>query len=335
MSRPEASLSEQQELTERLLLLRQLPVLRDLPAAQLAPIALALTPVQFGPGEALADEADAPRSFFLIRDGRVRGERRGRPYGAVEAPASVGLFPMLARGAFGMRFVAETEVRAYRVDEEVVHEVFEDHFSVLLVLVRGLADALIVEFQRTAGMADDVTPYFEPVRRGAAPLSVVDKIAALRRMRPFAKASVASLARLAVSLDEVHLPAGEVLWRRGDPGDYSLLLLDGEVEQAWEGGSSRVVAGFVLGGAEAVSGVPRSAMAKTVKPTLALRGTRAAFVDAIEDSFDLAIHFVAYLASAMMEYWDLRAEHGDRPMQGFAIAGLRTGAVFVPTNDDG
>lgn len=335
MSRPEASLSEQQELTERLLLLRQLPVLRELPSAQLAPLALALTPMQFEPGESLADEADATRSFFLLRDGRVRGERRGRPYGAVEAPASVGLFPMLARGAFGMRFVAETAVHAYRVDEEIVHEVFEDHFSVLLGLVRGLADALVVEFQRTAGMADDATPYFEPVRPGGGALSVVDKIAALRRMRPFAKASVASLARLAVNLEEVHLPAGQELWRRGDPGDYSLLLLDGEVEQAWEGGSSRVVAGFVLGGAEAVSGVPRSAMAKTVRPTLALRGTRAAFVDAIEDSFDLAIHFVSYLASAMIEYWDVRADHGDRPMQGFAIAGLRTGSVPPPPAETG
>lgn len=320
--RAEASLSEEQALVERMLLLRQLPVMRQLDAAQLASFATVLTPVRFGAGETMVEEAEVPHHFYLVRDGLVRGERKGRDLGAASGPASVGLFPLLARSAGSIHLVAETEVHAYRIDEDHVHEAFEDHFTILLGMIRGLAESLLLQFQAVAELAGEATEVYEPVR-SATPLSVVEKIAALRRMRPFAKASVASLARLAVVLDEVRLAPGELLWRRGEPGDFSLLLLDGAVEQVWDGGRLEVGPGFVLGGAEAVAGLVRSADARVVAPTLALRGSHARFVDAIEDSFDLALHFVSFLATAMIEYWDVRAAHGQRPMQDFVMPGMR------------
>ncbi|MEO7331209.1 MAG: hypothetical protein ABI193_21720, partial [Minicystis sp.] len=79
--RNEVRLSEQQELTERLLLVRQLPVLRQLDALALTPLAASIVPERFNAGAVLTAETDPPRSFYLLREGVVRCSRKGHHFG--------------------------------------------------------------------------------------------------------------------------------------------------------------------------------------------------------------------------------------------------------------
>jgi hypothetical protein len=329
--RAEGTLSEQQELTERLLLLRQLPVLRQLDALTLMPIAASIVPERFDAGEVICEEADPPRAFYLIREGTVRCSRHGLHFGVMRGPNSIGLLPMLARTAGSFQIVAETRVSIYRVDDEVVRDVFEDHFTVLLTLVRSLAQALLHELDVVAG-PPLLRPLLEPLIPPSAPeLTLVEKIAALRRMGPFAGANVASLARFALGLEELHLAAGTELWARGDASDYALIILFGEAEQRWDDKRRTVTPGFILGGAETIGGVPRVTSARTTAPTVALRSSRANFTSAMEDNLDLGLHFVSFLAGAILGHWDVRAAAGEEPLTGFVVPGAGAPQSTAPT----
>ncbi len=326
----EGSLSEQQELTERLLLVRQLPVLRQLGALALTPFAASIVPERFDPGQVLTDEADAPRSLYLLREGAVRCSRRGQLFGVVRGPASMGLLPMLARTSGSFQVVAETRVSAYRADEEVVRDVFEDHFTVLLSLVRGLAQTLLAELDWAVDPILFRPPSSDLIAPSAPELTLVERIASLRRIGPFASATVASLARFALGLTELRLPAGEPLWERGEPAEFALILLAGETEQRWDGKQRSVGPGFIVGGAETLGGVPRATSARTTTPIIALRSTRANFTSAMEDNLDLGLHMLSFLASVVLGYWDIRAAAGEQPLTGWVLPGSKAPRSSAP-----
>jgi CRP-like cAMP-binding protein len=304
----------QLELTERILRLRSVPTLRALPASVIAQLAGSLRTVTFRRGDVLLREDEPPRSFFLIATGTVTLRRRGKRFGTVRGPGGVGFMSYLARHQGGTSAVAESFVEALEVPADAMDEVIEDHFAVLLGQVRWVAERLIAENRATAP-----PPYVPPVvpfdaMIGDAEIGIVERIFLLRRMNAFTEANVNSLATLARKLVEVRAPVGEVLWRPGDVADHTYFVVKGMLTLRWgEGEEERIQEvgpGYALGGAESLVGLPRWNQLVTEEPVILLRGTRDGLIDLFEDDPELAVKFLAMLATLLVSIWDRKAEEG-------------------------
>jgi signal transduction histidine kinase len=61
-----------------------------------------------------------------------------------------------------------------------------------------------------------------------------DKVEALRRVRVFADLPEDQLKWFADNVEEHRMPAGEVLFRKGDPPDWMVIFLEGEMHAYWD-----------------------------------------------------------------------------------------------------
>ena len=302
----------QLELTERILRLRSVPPLSGLPGSELAQLAASLRPVAFRHGEVLLREDEPPRSFYLVGSGTVTLRRKGKRIGTIRGPGGVGFMSFLARNAGGTSAVAENFVEALEVQADAMGEVFEDHFPVLLNAIRGVAQRLIEENKVTPP-----PPYAPPAVSfdgaiGDEPLGIVERIFLLRRMRAFTEANVNSLATLARKMVELRLPAGEVLWRPGERADHSYFIVKGMLHLSWndEKFVQQIGPGYVVGGAESITSLPRWNQLVTAEPALVLRGAREGLIDIFEDDHELGLKFLSMLATLLVTMWDRKAEKG-------------------------
>ncbi|CAN5918435.1 hypothetical protein BH11MYX4_BH11MYX4_43220 [soil metagenome] len=299
----------QLELTERILRLRAVPTLSGLPGSELAQLAASLRSVAFRRGEVLLREDEPPRSFFLITSGTVTLRRKGKRIGTVRGPGGVGFMSFLARNAGGTSAVAEGFVEALEVQADAMGEIFEDHFPVLLGTIRSVALRLIEENKVTPP-----PPYVPPTISfdaavGDHPLGIVERIFLLRRMRAFSEANVNSLATLARKMIELRPGAGEVLWKAGDRAEHSYFVVKGMLHFTWNEGKfvQEIGPGYVVGGAESLTSLPRWNDLVTAEPVIVLRGTRDGLIDLFEDDHELGLKFLSMLATLLVTIWDRKA----------------------------
>jgi CRP-like cAMP-binding protein len=308
------------ELTERLLRLRLMPALSALPPGDLAQLAASLRPRAFETGEVLLHEDLPPRAFFLVRNGTVTMRRHGKRIGTVTGPGGVGFMSALARSAGGTECVADGHVDAYEVETVALDEIFEDHFAVLLGMIRLVAERLVDEMRTRAPQ-----PFVPPRTAldhliGDRELGVVERIFLLRRTRAFDQANVNTLATLARRMKELRVPAGSVVWSPGERATHSHYIVKGMGRLEGEDGKVQPVGpGYVIGGAEALVGRLRWNRFVVDDDAVLLRGEVTELVDLFEDDHDLALRFLSMLATTLMASWDRNAERG--------IASVGTGKV--------
>lgn len=304
----------QSDLTERLLRLRAVPVFRSITTASLAPLAATMRAATFEKGDIVLHEDEPPRAFHMLVRGAVTMRRRGNTIRTVTAPGAVGFLSLLARTGGGTEAVAESRTETLEVRADALHELFEDHFSVLLGTLRWLAERLLHE-----NIAQDPPPFSPPAqgfdsRIGERAIGTVARIFLLRRTMGFRHANVNSTARLARAMKEVRLPAGEVVWRPGDAAGHMLLVVKGMMELSWrhplDGRDMIHSVGpeYMVGGVESIAGRPRWNQLKTLEPAVFLQGSREAMIDMLEDDFEVALQFISMLASFLLQMWDRKAE---------------------------
>ena len=110
----------------------------------------------------------------------------------------------------------------------------------------------------------------------------VVEIALLRQLPLFAVLPGDALEGLAQSLEEVHLDAGAVLMREGQPGDYYYAVADGTVDVSQRGRRIRSVSRpGGLGEIALLRSVPRTATAIASTPVTAYRLGRDVFLTAV------------------------------------------------------
>jgi hypothetical protein len=114
-----------------------------------------------------------------------------------------------------------------------------------------------------------------------ARLPVVE-IALLRRTSLFRALPSDSLEALALSLEQVDVPAGTVLVREGDPGDFYYAIGDGTVEIQQDGRPIATLGrGDGLGEIALLRSSPRTATAVATSRVVAFRLSREAFLTAV------------------------------------------------------
>jgi CRP-like cAMP-binding protein len=308
----------QYDLTERLLRLRGVPVFRGMSTSELAPLAMAMRSATFEKGEVLLREDEPPHAFHMLVTGQVTMWRRGRKIRTITAPGGVGFLPLLARIAGGTEAIADARTESFELSADAIEEMFEDHFSVVLATLRWITERLIRE-----NLTQEPPPY-APSGGGVEhligdrELGIVDRIVLLRRTSVFNNANVNSVARLARSMKEVRVPAGEILWRPGDRALGSIFIVKGQMDLRWnEGRSVQVVGpGYIVGGAEAIAPAPRWNELVTTEPAIFLKGSREALIDMFEDDLDVALQFMSMIARVLLMQWDRRADAEARAAEG-------------------
>jgi CRP-like cAMP-binding protein len=288
-----------------------MPILVGLPSSDLAALAATMRSRVFEKGEVMLVEGEPPRCTYLVRAGAATMWRHGKRIGTVRGPGGVGFISMLARTAGGTKAVADTRIEAYELRVEAMEEIFEDHFAVLLRTIRLVAERLLAQTTDW-----DPPPYVPPPVAydqliGDKELGIVERIFLLRSSRSFAAANVNSLAALARRMEEVRAPAGSVLWSPGDRARESYLIVKGMARLTWADERVQIVGpGYTVGGAETLVGAPRWNEFRTDEALVALRGTGEAMLDLFEDDPDLALRFLAMLASYLIQLQDRKAEAG-------------------------
>jgi MFS family permease len=132
----------------------------------------------------------------------------------------------------------------------------------LLTAALGARGALIAA---GGGLSVLVLLFWRPLSAADATAAVPESTLALLRSIPiFAPLPPVTLEQLASRLSRVHVPAGEAIFRRGDPGDRFYVIGDGEVEIALDGGSPKTLGrGGYFGEIALLRDVPRTATVTT------------------------------------------------------------------------
>lgn len=99
------------------------------------------------------------------------------------------------------------------------------------------------------------------------------------------------LERMATSLEEYVVSAGEVLYREGDPADYVYLMAEGRARMSREGHSDWIYEGrWVIGTVDVQVGRPRARTATVEQDARLFRYPGDLWNDVLEDSFEITVN---------------------------------------------
>jgi MFS family permease len=132
----------------------------------------------------------------------------------------------------------------------------------LLTSALGARGALVAA---GGGLSVLVLLFWRPLSAADATAAVPESTLALLRGIPiFAPLPPMTLEQLASRLLRVHVPAGEIIFRQGDPGDRFYVIGEGEVEIAPDGGPPKTLGrGAYFGEIALLRDVPRTATVTT------------------------------------------------------------------------
>ena len=286
---------------DRVLYLRTLPLFGTLPSDELALLATYTTERQFEPGALLATQDGCVESIHLLVDGGVRTSRGGAPIGVFGPRDTVGVLGLLARADEGIEVIAVTATRTLEIGAEALLDLFEDHFSILQHVLRGVAE-LALEKRKQRLLAGAPESAEAPSQSQARPLDFVERIFFLRRALPPGFSSVAALAGIARRATELRMEPGELLWNQGDPADAIVIPVRGTIACVVDGGAHRFRFGLgvFVASSEALAGALHWYEARAESPLLALRVAVEDLVDVFDDHFELAMEMLALMARDLL-----------------------------------
>jgi CRP-like cAMP-binding protein len=305
---------------ERILSLKRIPILAGLSPEDLAVVAEHGRERFFAKGDVLLREGEPIPALYAVLDGKVHLERNGRVLGHVRSGGFLGGPGMFARDPQGLAARADTDTLALEVEADAAMEIFEDHFSilhhVLREMCRWLIDLIVKLPPRLYG---EIFPRPDSSNIPARELDLVERMLFLRQVSPFTRSSISALAELSRGMAEVVLPAGTRLWEEGEASGAVMMLVNGTVacaarkrEALWSVGP-----GTPLGALESMAERPRWYSATTETKVTALQGHVEGLIDVFEDTFDMAIDYLATMARAQIRILDMKVTESGRGLQRF------------------
>jgi len=252
-------------------------------------------------GAEIFAEGQPVRQIHYILEGAVELRRSGRPLRRLGPRSILGGLASLAGTHDSMQVVAIEDTTTFSFTQEDQLDIFEDNFELLVGVIRDVAGALM-EAHRAAGPAAGFRPDDETAPYPARPLSLVEKLAVLRRSVPYAEARLEALAELARESPEQRFAAGQVLWRAGDPSGHGLMMVAGVVEGVAGGGSQRFrfSSRSVVGGLDSLAAQPRWFDATALVDTVAIKVPTGALLDLFEDHVDMALDLLRVMAGEVL-----------------------------------
>ncbi len=285
-------------LVQRALILKTFPGFAALTANELAVMASICRERYFEAGATMLQPGVPVIAFYLIIEGQAQIIRQGRPAKTHGPRSTVGGLASLTGDPQGAHAVALEDSICLEIDIEDIQDVFEDRFSILLGVLGAMARTLR-ELQQEIGGGAAITASKElSAFDSDKPLGLVERMFFLRSTTNFSYTSVEALADIADDATELRYESGETIWKAGDEGNYSLMLVNGQVECSPEDGGAPFMfgPGFVVGGLDSIANVPRWYSVVARGPVHGLRLDRATFFDVLEDHPGMAMAMLRSLA---------------------------------------
>lgn len=289
MSRPEAATS----VVDCALALRRVLGLEELEPELLTTLAARAEIRRHGAGEPLAAPDDSTRAIHLVLEGSVRERFSGAPERSVGPGGLVGDLASLAGDPRPTDSLAAEESLTLTLRNEDLVELCEEHFALLLAVMRSIARSALAAPRREPAGAEPLPPEATDAR---AELDLGGRIALLAASPMLRGVRVATLGQLAQDARLLRLGRGQVLWRLGDPSEAVVWVAQGALEERSPGHRRANGPGALVGLAETIAGVPRGAEAEARTAVAALRIEISALLDALEDDSGLALDVLAALA---------------------------------------
>lgn len=284
---------------ERVLQLRSFPGLAILAPSQLAVIAEHTEPRVFAAGEEIYPEGEPVNELHYIIDGKVEMRRAGVTISVYEGRSVIGGLASLASVSDGQQAIAIEETHSLSITREDQTDVFEDNFEMLLAVLRAVAQALL-DARRDAGAQAGINTSESNIPPPPAPMTLVDKIHALRRGMTFARSRLEALAELAREGKEVRVPAGTPLWQIGNASDHMLLVVSGRIAGNAAGQEFVFGPGDFAGGIDSLAGTGRWFDAVAQTDCVAIGIYAEVLLDVLEDNVDLALALMQAMANTIL-----------------------------------
>ena len=280
----------------KMLALRQFPIFMDAELTELAMLAENVIEATFSAGSLVANAGRLP-ALHLIVEGRIAVNLPGGPdWGPRQ---TFGALEVLAGRQLAATAVAVVETRTLQLFSTDVAELFEDNFGILQATLRDFATRVLAIAK----------PVLRPVvAPNPSPLGLVDRLILMRQQFPFAKGRLQALATLAHTSEEVAWPAGATITRAGDHATASLVIIEGAARATTGTGSWVVGAGETIGFLEVLAGSNYAATLEAVMPVRALKSSRTAIFDVLEDHTDLGIAMIATFAGMLLDHATIGTE---------------------------
>jgi CRP-like cAMP-binding protein len=285
---------------ERLLFMKTIPALRGVDIELLATVARSLEEQSYDRGETIFRRGELADRMCVVVSGRIEQTHAGQPF-VIAAPGdNVGILHALA-DSDELDAIAEVDTLVLEHPMDRFFDLYEEHFPLLQNSIVQLA-----RFQRsllehvadgTVRSAWDARQVMDIPNRD---LDVVERLVLMSRGEVFRNIGVGALALMAQALRQERFPKGTRLWQRSDAGGDFHVILEGEIEARWPGGSFRARPGYPLGSVETLARNPRWYDAVALTDVVTLRGDHEILFDVLEDDFDVAMDFVSSMARGIL-----------------------------------
>jgi CRP-like cAMP-binding protein len=229
--------------------LEQLPLLSDLEEGSLMAIARRLVPIDKQQGEFIIEGGQPPEALFIIESGQVHllSSEEGGDFSELGEGESFGELAVLTGKPHSRSAQAGTDVILWALLAPEFDALTEEHPDIRLSLSKAVREPLLAQDQGRA----------------------VERLAA---MPLFANLTEDVLWAVSERLLLRHVPAGEMVFFEGAPGDALYLIDSGRVEILSDKRSGSVVlarmgADEFFGEMALLTGKPRSASARTASHT--------------------------------------------------------------------
>ena len=285
---------------ERAFHLKRLGGLRDIPPADLAGIALLAHEHSFARGAAVCRSGERVEEVHVVIDGRVRV--RGGEHGddIVGAGEVIGMLSLLARDDVGLDAVADTDTVTLALQADDLFSAFEEDFGILYNQIRDLA----TETLRLRKQIPRGTYLASEKGLSEPPAGEIDLVQRLLYLRGggLGNANMDALMTMAQRMRTVRFEPGTELWRDRQTVRVPVLhpRLVGCAARRKTAPQFACGPGYPLGNLESQCGAPRWYDAVTDTSVTALEYDTDAFLDTIEQHFEMALDFVAGMASGLI-----------------------------------
>jgi CRP-like cAMP-binding protein len=273
----------------RIFAMRQFRVLAAAELRELATLAENVSEVRFAKGAVIAKAGVRLPALHLVIDGEVELQPSGQLVGPREV---LGALEVFARREPAMTAIATRDTHTLQLLASDVTDLLEENYSVLRATLQDLAARMVVH---TPALRAPLAP---PV---ADPLGFVDRLILLRKQPSFANARIDALAMLARAFDEVKVPAGTVLARRGEPATSAFVVVEGTLQVTDGDGFARILEpGDTISSFETLADLPHAVTAIARTPVRALSHPATAIYDVIEDHTDLGLTMIRGFARELI-----------------------------------
>lgn len=283
---------------ERALYLKSLSPLQDVSSEELALIGRHAKEQFFRKGVEIFKSGEPLESFHIVVEGQVRA--RGGEHGdsLVGPSQALGFLSLLSRSEEGLEAVAEADTVTLEIDADDMYDVLEDHFSVLLTELRNVSRVILRERKNIAD-GTYLAPAEGVLELPDRQLDLVERLLLMRRGAGFDRTNIDAMIQVARMGTEIGIKAGTKLWKPGDPSGHSYIIVSGAIRCVLDeaGRHFRAGPGYPVGNVESLAGETRWHEAVTETNVAALRAETDAFLDVLEDHFELAKGFLAAMAS--------------------------------------